>query len=137
MFICSHLLYLFIPDNVYCQGRAYLFNNCVNITVGPAEDSILRTGLHSVCDINCMGCRSLIGWFYDKSYEQSQKYKEGKYIIEKINLFMENSESYGFHVDSPACESQSSWKVRSKDWGSLQDQESRSAASASALAYYP
>lgn len=118
------------------HGRAYLFDNCVNVTIGPAEDRRLITGLHSVCDINCKRCKSLIGWTYAKAYEQSQKYKEGKYIIEKINLFMEDSESFGYEVDFPAGERRNDWKTRSKNWGSPQDLESRSAACASALASY-
>jgi len=29
-------------------GRAYLFNNVINVTLGPVEDRILTTGLHKV-----------------------------------------------------------------------------------------
>lgn len=96
------------------HGRAYLFDMCVNVTTGPAEDRRLITGLHSVSDIFCMRCKTLIGWTYAKAYEQSQKYKEGKFIIEKINLHMEDSESY--QVDHPAGERRDRWKLRSMSW---------------------
>ncbi|XP_075261893.1 protein yippee-like isoform X2 [Convolutriloba macropyga] len=46
------------------QGRAYLFNQVVNISCGPCEDRILLTGLHSVCDIFCDCCRTTLGWKY-------------------------------------------------------------------------
>ena len=49
---------------------------------------------------------------------------------------MEDSESYGYKVDIPAGEHRYHWKSHSKKWGSLQDLDSRSAASASALASY-
>jgi len=46
------------------HGRAYLFNNVVNVTLGPKEDRLLITGLHSVCDIYCTCCQSVLGWKY-------------------------------------------------------------------------
>mmetsp|Transcript_13367 Transcript_13367/g.32441 ORF Transcript_13367/g.32441 Transcript_13367/m.32441 type:complete len:224 (+) Transcript_13367:1039-1710(+) len=97
-------------------GRAYLFDQCVNITTGPAEDRFLITGLHSVSDIFCKRCETLVGWTYEKAYESSQKYKEGKFIIEKINLHLEESDYYD--VDRPAGERGDKWRVRSMSWGS-------------------
>eukprot|EP00980_Cylindrotheca_fusiformis_P009137 scaffold1992_cov113-Cylindrotheca_fusiformis.AAC.2 len=76
------------------HGRAYLFDYCVNVDIGPAEERPLITGLHSVCDIFCKRCKNLVGWTYVKAYEASEKYKEGKYILEKINLHMEESDYY-------------------------------------------
>ncbi|GAX20179.1 hypothetical protein FisN_12Hh024 [Fistulifera solaris] len=70
------------------HGRAFLLENCVNVNIGPAEDRHLLTGLHSVCDLFCKRCDTLVGWTYKKAYERSQKYKEGKFIIEKIYLSM-------------------------------------------------
>uniref|UniRef100_A0A1I8GF81 Protein yippee-like n=1 Tax=Macrostomum lignano TaxID=282301 RepID=A0A1I8GF81_9PLAT len=60
------------------QGRAYLFDRVVNVTAGPAEDRQLLTGLHSVADIQCQGCRTVLGWKYERAFESSQRYKEGK-----------------------------------------------------------
>lgn len=99
------------------HGRAYLFDQCVNITTGPPEDRLLITGLHSVCDIFCKRCDKLVGWTYTKAYEPSQKYKEGKFIIEKINLFMETSHVYGI-IPHPAGERQDKFRQRSMSWGS-------------------
>lgn len=97
-------------------GRAYLFDNCVNITIGKAEDRRLITGLHSVCDIFCKRCKTLIGWTYAKAYEPSQKYKEGKFIIEKIHLHMEESGCYD--ISLPAGEKRDRWRMRSMSWSS-------------------
>lgn len=97
------------------NGRAYLFENCVNISIGPAEDRRLITGLHSVNDITCERCKTLLGWTYTKAYERSQKYKEGKFIIEKIHLHMEESDSYEIH--HPAGERRDRWRRRSISWG--------------------
>jgi hypothetical protein len=98
------------------SGRAYLFDQCVNITIGPAEDRMLITGPHSVCDIFCKRCKTLVGWTYAKAYEASQKYKEGKFIIEKINLHLEESDYYD--VAPPAGERTDRFRARSISWGS-------------------
>lgn len=77
---------------------------------------MLITGLHSVSDIFCKRCKLLVGWTYDKAYETSQKYKEGKFIIEKINLHLEESDYYT--VDRPAGERGDRFRARSMSWGS-------------------
>ena len=71
------------------HGRAYLFNDVCNITLGGKEDRLLMTGLHTVRDVFCASCSSLLGWKYDFAYEQSQKYKEGKFIVEKAMVLHE------------------------------------------------
>eukprot|EP00245_Coleochaete_scutata_P008530 TRINITY_DN2620_c0_g3_i1.p1 TRINITY_DN2620_c0_g3~~TRINITY_DN2620_c0_g3_i1.p1 ORF type:complete len:112 (+),score=16.85 TRINITY_DN2620_c0_g3_i1:160-495(+) len=68
------------------HGRAYLFNNVVNVSVGPKEDRLLITGLHTVADIYCSCCQEVLGWKYEKAYEEAQKYKEGKFILEKAKV---------------------------------------------------
>ena len=65
------------------HGRAYLFNRVINITQGPLEDRSMRTGLNTVCNIYYMYCQALVGWKYERAYEPREKYKEGKYILER------------------------------------------------------
>ncbi len=43
-------------------GRAYLFNNVINVTLGPVEDRILTTGLHKVRGRRKLGRRKLRWW---------------------------------------------------------------------------
>eukprot|EP00803_Ostreobium_quekettii_P005918 evm.model.scf_900.1 EVM.evm.TU.scf_900.1 scf_900:26479-27468(-) len=68
------------------HGRAYLFNNVLNITLGPKEERLLITGLHTVADIYCTCCNSVLGWKYEQAFDDSQKYKEGKFIVEKAKV---------------------------------------------------
>eukprot|EP00500_Bicosoecida_sp_ms1_P001172 CAMPEP_0203811530 /NCGR_PEP_ID=MMETSP0115-20131106/3619_1 /ASSEMBLY_ACC=CAM_ASM_000227 /TAXON_ID=33651 /ORGANISM="Bicosoecid sp, Strain ms1" /LENGTH=112 /DNA_ID=CAMNT_0050720355 /DNA_START=41 /DNA_END=376 /DNA_ORIENTATION=+ len=68
------------------HGRAYLFDNAVNVLKGPREDRILMTGLHTVRDVFCARCSLALGWTYDEAFEASQKYKEGKFVIEKVRM---------------------------------------------------
>uniref|UniRef100_A0A8C4QWW1 Yippee like 1 n=1 Tax=Eptatretus burgeri TaxID=7764 RepID=A0A8C4QWW1_EPTBU len=72
------------------QGRAYLFNSVVNVGCGPAEERVLLTGLHAVADIYCENCKTTLGWKYEHAFESSQKYKEGKYIIEVAHMIKDN-----------------------------------------------
>jgi hypothetical protein len=72
------------------QGRAYLFQNVVNVKCGRVEERALLTGQHSVCDISCQCCKTVLGWKYEHAYEPSQKYKEGKYIVELVHLMKDN-----------------------------------------------
>jgi hypothetical protein len=113
---CYSLLDVSLQPFGSFSGRAYLFDQCVNITIGPAEDRMLITGPHSVCDIFCKRCKTLVGWTYAKAYEASQKYKEGKFIIEKINLHLEESDYYD--VAAPAGERTDRFRARSISWGS-------------------
>jgi len=65
------------------HGRAYLFHNVVNIECGEPSDRHMTTGLHTVRDIQCIKCGTIVGWKYDRAYEESQQYKEGKFILER------------------------------------------------------
>ncbi|KAH7959563.1 hypothetical protein HPB49_011885 [Dermacentor silvarum] len=62
----------------------------VNVGCGPAEERYLLTGLHAVADIYCECCKTTLGWKYEHAFESSQKYKEGKYIIELAHMIKEN-----------------------------------------------
>ncbi|KAK8923954.1 putative yippee-like protein [Platanthera zijinensis] len=67
-------------------GRAYLFKTVVNISLGPNEDREFLTGRHTVNDIYCSSCQQILGWRYEKAYDEGQKYKEGMFILEKAML---------------------------------------------------
>mmetsp|Transcript_26172 Transcript_26172/g.87656 ORF Transcript_26172/g.87656 Transcript_26172/m.87656 type:complete len:126 (-) Transcript_26172:544-921(-) len=69
------------------HGRAYLFGEVKNVTTGPQENRMLLTGLHVVADIYCRACENRLGWKYLSAFEETQKYKEGKYILEKEMIF--------------------------------------------------
>ncbi|EPQ28899.1 uncharacterized protein PFL1_03700 [Pseudozyma flocculosa PF-1] len=65
------------------HGRAYLFDSVTNIDLGEPDDRHMTTGLHTVRDIYCVKCHTVLGWRYDKAYVTGEKYKEGKFILEK------------------------------------------------------
>ena len=83
-------------------GRAYLFNTVVNVSLGPTEDRILNTGLHKVSDIYCNCCDVYLGWRYEEAFEQSQKYKEGKAVLEKARMRQEEWVETAETVEEPS-----------------------------------
>ena len=70
--------------------RSYLFASASNVSLGPKEDRVLLTGLHTVADIYCVSCETRLGWKYVEAFEPSQKYKEGRFIVEKIKIIEGN-----------------------------------------------
>ena len=76
------------------------------------------TGRHCVLDIECKGCGTIVGWKYATAYEPDQKYKEGKYVIERTLLVVDNlqpeSESSDEDV-SPSSSEYSSNEISSEE----------------------
>ncbi|KAL8714201.1 MAG: hypothetical protein Q9220_001930 [cf. Caloplaca sp. 1 TL-2023] len=64
------------------HGKAFLFNTVVNTAQSEAVERGMTTGRHLVRDVKCKQCKETVGWKYDKAYEASEKYKEGKFILE-------------------------------------------------------
>lgn len=72
------------------SSTATLCLHRVNVGCGPAEERVLLTGLHAVADIYCENCKTTLGWKYEHAFESSQKYKEGKFIIELAHMIKDN-----------------------------------------------
>ena len=53
---------------------------------GPREERLMTTGMHVVADIWCTHCAAVVGWKYEEAYENAQRCKEGKFILEKCKL---------------------------------------------------
>ncbi|XP_058109116.1 protein yippee-like [Magnolia sinica] len=84
-----------VSKSFHCRhGKAYLFNKVVNVTVGPKEDRMMMTGLHTVADIFCVGCGSIVGWKYEAAHDKSQRYKEGKFILERFKVSGPDGSNY-------------------------------------------
>ncbi|XP_049409800.1 immune-associated nucleotide-binding protein 9-like isoform X1 [Solanum stenotomum] len=72
------------------KGKAFLFAHVRNVVVGTNEEKRLTTGLHTIADIYCVDCNEVLGWKYEKAVEPSQKYKEGKFILELCKIVKDN-----------------------------------------------
>ena len=56
--------------------------NLPNTNTHKAVPRTLVTGAHTVSDISCAQCGSVLGWKYVAAEEESQRYKVGKFILE-------------------------------------------------------
>jgi len=76
------------PDDIMSRnfrgqhGKAFLFSQVINVRESEPTERNMTTGKHIVRDIKCKQCKNIVGWKYDKAYEDSEKYKEGKFILE-------------------------------------------------------
>ncbi|MBA0733670.1 hypothetical protein Gogos_017656, partial [Gossypium gossypioides] len=91
-------------QSFHCRrGKAYLFNNAVNITVGALEERVMLSGMHTVADIFCCCCGQIVGWKYvipEAAHEKSQKYKEGKFVLERGRIVDEIDFSSEVYIDT-------------------------------------
>ncbi|KAL6980693.1 hypothetical protein U1Q18_022330 [Sarracenia purpurea var. burkii] len=82
MYSCKHCrTHLAICEDIvsksfHCRhGKAYLFNKVrVNVTVGEIEERQMMTGMHTVADIFCVGCGSIVGWKYVRAKAGDSKH---------------------------------------------------------------
>ncbi|TPX66936.1 hypothetical protein SpCBS45565_g04082 [Spizellomyces sp. 'palustris'] len=82
----SHSEALMSKEPTGHHGRAWLFHDVVNIIQGQPQDRPMTTGQHTVCDIFCINCQAVLGYVGEKAFEEDQKYKEGKFILERSLL---------------------------------------------------
>lgn len=68
------------------KGRAFLFYEARNVREGAEENKMFISGNYKVCDLYCNECGQILGWKYIKAYDDSQKYKEGKVVLEKFKI---------------------------------------------------
>lgn len=55
-----------------------------------AQARSMTTGDHFVRDAYCKKCKLKVGWIYEFAKEESQRYKEGKVLLEKALLVVKN-----------------------------------------------
>ena len=64
-------------------GKAFLFKKVVNLVYSEVEDRVMMTGRHMVRDVSCKNCAARLGWMYEFATEDTQRYKEGRVILER------------------------------------------------------
>ncbi|XVE58320.1 hypothetical protein DITRI_Ditri04bG0160800 [Diplodiscus trichospermus] len=71
------------------SGKAYLFQHAMNIVLGPKKDKQLMTGVFSIANIYCSKCGEELGWKYVQAYDLKNRFKEGKFVLEKLKMVQE------------------------------------------------
>ncbi|KAJ0101690.1 hypothetical protein Patl1_04723 [Pistacia atlantica] len=72
----------------------------VNVTVGTLEERMMLSGMHTVGDVFCCCCGQIVGWKYEAAHEKSQKYKEGKFVLERGRIVDEIDFSSEVYIDT-------------------------------------
>ncbi|KAL0426253.1 UNVERIFIED_CONTAM: protein yippee-like [Sesamum latifolium] len=98
--ILTHCFYHCFQSFHCRHGKAYLFDKVVNVTVGEKEERMMMTGMHTVVDIFCVACGSIVGWKYEAAHEKSQKYKVGKFILERFKVLGPDGSNYSITQDT-------------------------------------
>lgn len=77
----------FFPLGIQAKtGQAFLFSDARNIVFGQKEEKTLITGVYTIAAIFCTNCGEELGWKYLQASEARQKFKEGKFIIERSKI---------------------------------------------------
>ncbi|XP_039130988.1 protein yippee-like At5g53940 isoform X1 [Dioscorea cayenensis subsp. rotundata] len=80
-----------ISKDYYCpNGKAFLFRNVIlfinvrsNVSFGVPEERMLITGIYIIVGIFCCSCGQNLGWKYESARDKTQKFKEGKFILDR------------------------------------------------------
>jgi hypothetical protein len=83
------------------SGQAYLVNKLINYEFYDRElEEKMITGTYLVQKVRCHQCKNKLGWYYKKSFDHREKYKEGKFVIELAYLkFINNNNSTKLLID--------------------------------------
>ncbi|CAL5363853.1 unnamed protein product [Camellia sinensis] len=106
IYSCKHCrTHLALCEDIVSKGMGRLISSIrwmgVNVTVGEGEERMMMTGLHTVADIFCVGCGSILGWKYETAHEKSQKYKEGKSVLERFKISGPDGSNYWIGHETP------------------------------------
>lgn len=94
----SHLCMssMVVSDNFTgASGAAYLVDRVINVELNPVvQESEMTTGHYLISKAHCHQCKVQLGWKYHKAFLFQEKYKEGKFVIERAYLsFIPNNSS--------------------------------------------
>ncbi|KAL1289167.1 hypothetical protein HN51_057862 [Arachis hypogaea] len=90
------------------RGRAYLFSNVVNITLGPQEERMMMSGWHTVEDIFCCCCGQMLGWKYVVAHDKNQRFKEGKSVLERWRIAHDAGDELNLDARAGSSDSENS-----------------------------
>lgn len=99
----SYLFYSLLSHQTHYKINYMLYSvsqppQVVNLQYSEVQDRVMLTGRHMVRDVSCKNCNSKLGWIYEFATEDSQRYKEGRVILERA--LVRESEGFEEHVPS-------------------------------------
>jgi len=91
-----HIAYneLILSTNFHApSGDAYLFANVVNVCYGDDRRERMQSGIYMVADLHCIDCFQKLGWIYRHSFTETEKYKESRVVLERVNIHLHRTSS--------------------------------------------
>lgn len=80
-----------LPDGFPHASRPSKASTLPNTRIHKPVSRQLVTGAHTVSDVSCVFCASVVGWKYDAAEEESQRYKVGNFILETKRIYSASS----------------------------------------------
>ncbi|KAF9071740.1 hypothetical protein BDP27DRAFT_1197273, partial [Rhodocollybia butyracea] len=68
------------------SGKASLFTETRNVGLSVPRVRLMATGAHTMQELTCSKCSTYLGWKINKASEESERWKEGHFLIELENL---------------------------------------------------
>ncbi|KAJ3724521.1 hypothetical protein EV361DRAFT_624892 [Lentinula raphanica] len=68
------------------SGKASLFTEIRNVALSKARVRLMATGAHTMQELTCTKCSAYLGWKIVKAFEDSERWKEGHFLMELENL---------------------------------------------------
>jgi hypothetical protein len=68
------------------SGKASLFTETCNVILSTPRVHLMATGAHTMQELTCSKCSTYLGWKINKASDQSERWKEGHFLMELENL---------------------------------------------------
>ncbi|EPQ57755.1 hypothetical protein GLOTRDRAFT_21127, partial [Gloeophyllum trabeum ATCC 11539] len=63
-------------------GKAALFGFTSHVTLSAPTTRLMYTGAHTIQELSCARCCAYLGWKILRAHEWSEKWKEGRFLLE-------------------------------------------------------
>ncbi|KAF9653238.1 hypothetical protein BDM02DRAFT_3075039, partial [Thelephora ganbajun] len=63
-------------------GKAALAADVTNVRYDRPSIQLMTSGAYTIQEIMCLGCSSYLGWKMIHAHERTERWKEGKHILE-------------------------------------------------------
>lgn len=60
--------------------------NRFNVKIGKPSVQLMTTGAHTLSEVCCGSCGAYVGWKIVRAHEESERWKEGKFLLELEHL---------------------------------------------------
>ncbi|KAJ9563466.1 hypothetical protein OSB04_008626 [Centaurea solstitialis] len=89
-YVVQCMSFIIVGRRGYHHRIGFLFSHTMNLVAGPKEVRQMITSWYTASDVACSDCGKVLGWQYVKAHNESQKFKESKFMLEKSKIVKNN-----------------------------------------------